>query len=220
MVGQALALIADHLLGHRDLAEAELELAGAADVALRCDRVDEDHRLLLRLRVPVVVEGVDDRAARIEVELGDLVRAPEVQVDRPRVDRREGALRLDLAEHLARRALDDGDRVERRRAQGDLAGREARAARQVAPVAADPQLAGAHQRVGALAPAVAEDRVVGATGLSLGATEGRLEGGGKQVRRLDPLVRRDRGSPLRPGAPRNSSGWRQKNWSSASSPAT
>ena len=109
--------------------------------------------------------GVDDRAPRVDVELGDLVGAPEVQVDRAGVDGREGPLGLDLADQLARGALDDRDRVERRRAQRDLAGREAGAARQVAAVAAAAQLAGADQRVGALAPALAEDLVVGAAGL-------------------------------------------------------
>ena len=50
------------------------------------------------------------------------------------------ALGLDLADQLARRAVDDGDRVERCRAQRDLAGGKPRASRQVAAVAAAPQL--------------------------------------------------------------------------------
>ena len=64
----------------------------------------------------------------------------------------------------------------------------ARPARQVAAVAAAPQLAAADQRVGPLAPAVAEDLVVGAAGLRRRAAQRRLVGGGEQVRGLDPLV--------------------------------
>ena len=111
-----------------------------------------------------------------------------MQVDRPRVDGRERALGLDLAEQLARGALDHGDRVERGGAQRDVAGGKAGAARQVAAVAAPAQLAGADQRVGALAPALAEDLVVGAAGLLGGAAERGLVSGGDQVRGLDPLV--------------------------------
>ena len=66
---------------------------------------------------------------------------------------------------------------------------KAGAARQVAAVAAAAQLAGADQRVGALAPALAEDLVVGAAGLRRRAAERRLVGGGEQVGGLDPLVR-------------------------------
>ena len=55
-----------------------------------------------------------------------------MEVDRAGVDRGEGALGLDQAEHLARVALDHRDRVRRGRAQRDLAGDEPAAARQVA----------------------------------------------------------------------------------------
>ena len=124
---------------------------------------------------------LDDRPPRLDVELAHLVGAPQVQVDGAGVDGRERPLGLDRAEQLARGALDDRHRVRRGRAQRDVAGREAGAARQVAAVAAAPQLAERDQGVGALAPALAEH-------LRVGIGERQLVGGGEQVRELDPLV--------------------------------
>ena len=58
-----------------------------------------------------------------------------MEVDRAGVDRGEGALGLDQAEHLARVALDHRDRVGRGRAQRDPRGDELAAARQQPPAA-------------------------------------------------------------------------------------
>ena len=63
----------------------------------------------------------DDRPPLLDVELLDLVGAAEVEVDGAGMDRREGALGLDQAEHLPRLALDHRDRVGRGRAQRDPA---------------------------------------------------------------------------------------------------
>ena len=79
--------------------------------------------LALGLRVPVAVEGRDERAAPVEVELAHLVGAPEVQVDRAVVDGRGRARGLDRAEQLAAGDVDDGDGVRRGRAQRHAGGR-------------------------------------------------------------------------------------------------
>ena len=57
-----LALVADDLLGHLDLAEDERRGPGAALLAQRPH--DLGLRLVLRLRVPVAAERLDDRAHR------------------------------------------------------------------------------------------------------------------------------------------------------------
>ena len=79
-----------------------------------------------------------------------------MEVDRARVDRGEGALGLDQAEHLARLALDHRDRVGRGRAQRDLGGDELAAARHDPP-AGLAQLAGGDQPLRPLAPLGPED---------------------------------------------------------------
>ena len=111
-----------------------------------------------------------------------------MQVDGARVDGGEGALGLDRADHLAGGAVDHGDRVRRGRTQRDLARREAGTTRQVAAVARAAELPARDQRVGALAPAVAEDLVVGAARLRRRAAKRHLVGGGQRVGELDPLV--------------------------------
>ena len=104
-----------------------------------------------------------------------------MQVDGAGMDGGEGPLGLDRAQELARACLDDRHRVRRCRAQRDVAGREARAARQVAALATAPQLAEPDQGVGALPPPLAEY-------LRVRIRERRLVGRGEQVRELDPLV--------------------------------
>ena len=125
----------------------------------------------------------------VDVELGDLVGAPEVQVDRPgwTVEKARSASTGPISSP-EERSTTATESSEAERSEISPAGK-ARPARQVAAVAAAAQLAGADQRVGALAPAVAEDLVVGAAGLLGGAAERRLVGGGEQVGGLDPLVR-------------------------------
>ena len=184
LVGDRDPLEGDHLLADRDLAEVELD---AGRRPLLADPLDVDLGLLLRPRVPVAVEARDDRPPAVDVEPLDLVGAAEVQVDRARVDRREGPLGLDQAEHLARVALDHRDRVGRGRAQRDLGGDELAAARQD-PGARPAQLAGARQPLGPLAPTGAEDLVVL-------ARERQLVGGGEEVAGGDLLafVVEDRG---------------------------
>ena len=84
---------------------------------------------LLRLRVPVAVERLDDRPPRLDVELAHLVGAPQVQVDGAGVNGRERPLGLDRAEQLAGCRVDDRHRIRRRRAQRDVARGKARALR-------------------------------------------------------------------------------------------
>ena len=121
VVGQALALVGEDLLGHGDHAEAErhAERRAAVEQAL-----DLRLGLLLGLRVPVAVERGDERAARLDVELADLVGAPEVQVDGAVVDGRRRARRLDGAEQLAVGDVDDRVAVGRGRAQRHARGRD------------------------------------------------------------------------------------------------
>jgi hypothetical protein len=71
VVRERLALVGDHLLGHRDVAECKL--GHAAERPLLGDRLDEHHRLLLRLRVPVAIELLDQRPPTVNVELAHLV---------------------------------------------------------------------------------------------------------------------------------------------------
>src|SRR5437667_4926905 len=60
LAAAGLALVGDDLLGDRDAAEGELE----PEAALRAERLlDRRGRLLLRLRVPVAAERLDDRSA-------------------------------------------------------------------------------------------------------------------------------------------------------------
>ena len=119
VVVETLALVGQHLLGHRHLAEGELDRAtrprpagdrivatsaavGGPELPRSADPFDEDLGLLLRLRVPVAVEGVDEGTTPVQVQLAHLVGAAQVQVDGPGMDRGEGALGLDRAEHLSR----------------------------------------------------------------------------------------------------------------------
>ena len=157
LLGDRDPLEGDHLLGHGDLAEVELD---ARDRPLLAYPLDVDLGLLFRARVPVAVESGDDRPPPGDVELLDLVGAAEMEIDGPGMDRREGPLRLDQAEHLPGVALDHGHRARRRRAQGDL-GRDELAARRHPPAAGDTQLSGPDQPLGALPPCRAEDLVVG-----------------------------------------------------------
>ena len=103
-----------------------------------------------------------------------------MEVDRAGVDRGEGALGLDQAEHLARVALDNGDRVGRGRAQRHLRRDELAAARHHPP-SRPAQLARRGQPLGALAPALAEE-------LAVLLAQRQLVGGGDQVPRGDLLV--------------------------------
>ena len=141
--------------------------------ALLADPLDVDLGLLLRPRVPVAVEARDDRPPAADVELLDLVGAAEVEVDRAGVDRREGALGLDQAEHLARLALDHRDRVGRGRAQRDPAATNSLRVGSSLPPAPRSSPA-ADQPLGPLAPARPEDLVVL-------VAQRQLVGGGDQV---------------------------------------
>src|SRR5439155_25339787 len=83
LVADSLLLVRDDLLGDGDAAEGELE----AEPALGAQRLlDLRRRLLLRLRVPVAGERVDDGGAGHEVELLDEVRLADVKVDRALVE--------------------------------------------------------------------------------------------------------------------------------------
>ena len=126
-----------------------------------------------------------------DVEPLDLVGAAEVEVDRAGVDRREGALGLDQAEHLPRLALDHRDRVGRGRAQRDLGGDELAAPRHQPP-AGLAQLARRDQPLGPLAPA--RRRRSRRPRRSAAARRRPRPGAGRRSARW-----RGRGSPPRPG---------------------
>ena len=102
----------------RPLRDVTAERAHAAQLL-----VDRRCRLLLRLRVVVAAEGLDERGPALEVEGGDAVRLARMQVDRAVVHRRVGALALGDAEHRTGLLVDDRERVGRRRAQAEPRGR-------------------------------------------------------------------------------------------------
>ena len=87
-----LALVADDLLGHLDLAEHEVE-PHAPLLAQRPH--DLGLRLVLGLRVPVAAERLDDRAHRRLVQLVHEVRLAQVEVDGALVHGRVRARALD-----------------------------------------------------------------------------------------------------------------------------
>ena len=178
LLGDRDPLEGDHLLGHRDLAEVELD---PGDLALLADPFDVDLGLLFRPRVPVAVEAGDDRPPLVDVEPLDLVGAAEVEVDRAGVDRGEGALGLDQAEHLPRVALDHRDRVGRGRAQRRSARRRTRCAAAAACPPARRSSPAASSRSARSRQPVAEDLVVG-------VGQRQLVGGGDQVPGGDLLV--------------------------------
>ncbi len=145
LLGQAAPLVGDDLIGHLDLAVAELDPAAL----LRPGQRAQDARLGLapRLRVPRPVEGRDQRDAIVQIErLGEIGLAA-VQVDRALVHGRVGPLLLEHPEQGAGRPLDDGDRVGRARAQRDAARGRSRAAPGQSARRAD-ELAGLHQLFG------------------------------------------------------------------------
>ncbi len=115
-VADRLALVADDLLRDGHSAEGGVE----AEPPLRAQLlVDGGRRLLLRLRVPVAAERLDERAPGAEVELADEVALAEVEVDGTFVNGRVRALALDEAEHRAGRDVHDGERLRARRAERD-----------------------------------------------------------------------------------------------------
>ncbi len=107
-VGDRLPLVRHDLLGDVDPSMVELD-AGDAPAAQRRD--DRGLGLLPRLRVPVDGYRADERRSRLEVEGGDAVRLAEVQVDRTRVHRREGAFALRRAEQRPGRLVHDDERL-------------------------------------------------------------------------------------------------------------
>ena len=231
VVAEALALVGDHLLGDRDRAEAELH---AERPALRLDLLDVDLGLLLHLRVVVAVERLHHRPPRADVELGDLVGAAEVQVDRAGVDRREGALGLDLAEHLAGgrsrpprrcRPRPSAARSGRRRSRrcGSGSARRGRAAARPSSPAARPARAsprrGSRRRRARAAPrrrrrpgaASGSARSGGRGSPPRPGARGTRRGGGRRTGRARPRRRRRRrarggGGPR---GPTSGAGWRR-----------
>ena len=210
VVGQALALVGVDLLGDRHAAEAQ---GDAQHVAAVEQALDLGVGLALGLRVPVAVEGRDERAAAVEVELG-----------RPRRSAR-GAGRW-------RRR---GSCWPRARSPPSPAARRWRCRR--------PRRCRARPSAATRAPPGSPRD--GAAGTARGARRARP---GRRAGRRRPASAgrgsRRRVAPSGPscaahsrwarwigsfscqtiaastGRSRNSSGWRQKNWSSASSPAT
>ena len=176
VVGHALLLERDHLLAHGDHPEVELH---RAQHPLRADLLDVGLGLLLRLRVPVAGELLDERGPPAQVELLHLVRLAEVHVDGAGVHGRVGALGLDGADHLAAPLVDDPEGVDRCRSQRDPSGGEAVAARQVA-AGALAQLSHADEPLRVPLPARSED-------VAVLAAQRKLVGGGRQVRQVDAL---------------------------------
>ena len=176
---ELLALEGEHLLADGDAAEAQRHAAALAAVEQPLDLgVD----LALGLRVPVAGERLDERAARVEVELAHLVLAALVQVDGALVDGRARARQLDGAEQLALLHVDDLDAVRRRRAQRDARGREVlgRAQREAPAPLDERALRG--ERLAVRAHARPEDLRVGVR------VDRPLVRGADQVRQVDLLV--------------------------------
>ena len=86
--------------------------------------VDDRVGLLLHLGVVVGLEALDDRRARLLVEIEDAVRLAQVEVDRSLVHRRVRALALGRAEDVAGLRVHDQERLAARVAQADLRRRE------------------------------------------------------------------------------------------------
>ena len=189
VVRHVLLLVRDHLLGHRHDPERERH---AAALALVAHLLDPGLGLLLRLRVPVAVEGPHERAPLLQVELLHLERRAHVQVDRAGVDGGVRPRGLHVADHLAALGLHDRHRVRRGRAQRDSRRRIAGPARQVAP-AALAQRALLHEPARVLLPARAEH-------LAVLGRERQLVGGGGEVRARGSARTRGRGSPAPPAA--------------------
>ena len=104
-----------------------------------------------------------------------------MQVHGAVVDGREGARRLDAAEQLAARDVDDGEAVGRGGAQRHARRRELLgAAQHVLPAALD-EVAGGDEHVGVQAPARPED-------LGVGVAQRPLVRGAQQVREVDLLA--------------------------------
>src|SRR5258708_12433474 len=117
--GDGLALVGDDLLGHLDLAKDNLY----AEPPLAAARLDDlGHGVLLRLRVPVAVEWLDDRVHRVQVELAHEKRLAHVQVHGAFVHGRVRARTLDDAEHRSRAAVDDAERLRLGGAERDARG--------------------------------------------------------------------------------------------------
>src|SRR5205085_8820913 len=110
-VADRLALVGHDLLGDGDAAERDPRAEPPFGAQLLVDR---RRRLLLRLRVPVAAERLDERTAGAEVELAHEVALAEVEVDGAVVDGRVRPLALDQAEH---RPGPDVDHRERLRAR-------------------------------------------------------------------------------------------------------
>ena len=113
--------------------------------------------LALGLRVPVAGERLDEHAPLVEVELGDLERAPAVQVDGALVGGVHRAREVDRPDQLARGGVDDHEAVAPGRAQRHLRGGElVGAPRHVLAAGPLAQVAGAHEPLGGRLPARAE----------------------------------------------------------------
>ena len=210
LILKALALVAEHRLRVHDLAEGErdAERLAALEQCSRCRSC-----LALGLREVVAVERLEHRPAASEVELEHQVRAPEVEVDRRPRGRSSTRARLDRAEHLARGDVDQDEAVRRGRAQrrrGPPGSRRRGPARTRSRARAGSRRSRASRRARAsAAPRIGVVVLV----------QRRLVGGAQQVLGVDLRVAGSR-IAASTGRSRNSSGWRQKNWSSASSPAT
>ena len=179
MVGHALALVGEHLLGDGDVAEAERDAHVLAAVE---QRLDVGVGLALGLRVPVALERVDEHAALLEVELGDLELAAAVEVDGALVGRVHRARDVDGADQLARGGVDDHAAVAAGRAEGDVGGGVVLGpARDVEAAGALAQRAGADEPLGGRLPGRAEVLLVG-------GLERALVRGAQHVLRVDLLV--------------------------------
>ena len=154
---------------------------------LRSARLDEDLGVLLRLRVPVAVEGLDDRAASLDVELADLVGATRGAGRRRRDGRwrRRARPRRDPSSSPEVRSTTATESADAERSEILPAGKPGAAGHE-ALVAAPAQLAERDEALGALAPARAQHLVV-SVDQPARPPERRLVGGGEQVLHLDLL---------------------------------
>ena len=215
VVGQALALVGEHLLGDHDGAEATA--SRRAPRGARARRSMHGVGLALGLRVPVAVERLHERAAVVEVERGR-PRTCARRAGRPRPGGRCGTrapkstLPISSPEAVSTIAKPSRlARAQRRRPRpGSPRAGAGRTCRR-----------GARRRSPAPTSALARSsRQRGPSVLRVGAARSGPSCAAHS--RCAAWICSFSWSRIAAstGRSRNSSGWRQKNWSSASSPAT
>ena len=91
VVAEPAPLVGEHRLGDEHAAKGQRHAERLAPVE---QPLDQGVGFALRLRVPVAVERLEVRPSRLDIEVQDLIRAAEVQIDRALVKRRECACKM------------------------------------------------------------------------------------------------------------------------------